>query len=162
MELEPIIRCFSEEFERFWAMMEKQVEICPEGLWGVKAGGYVYWQQIWHAMVIAELNAIENPEAKALSLDKYSRGVALLSDTLDRVPSKAEILEEAGRIKKLAMAYYESLSLASLSKEHPAMSKRLGKPHTRLHAALSTIRHLNYHIGACDAVLRERGLTGVY
>ncbi|MCL1915096.1 MAG: DinB family protein [Desulfovibrionaceae bacterium] len=162
MALEPIIQCFMEEFERFWAMMEKQVEICPEGLWGVKAGGYVYWQQIWHAMVIAELNAIEDPEVKALSVDKYSRDVALLSNTLAQAPAKAEILEEGGRIKKLAVGYYESLSVASLAMEHPALSKRLGKPHTRLHAALGTIRHLNYHIGACDAILRERGLPGVY
>ena len=162
MALEPVIQCFKEEFERFWGLLEKLVEVCPEDLWGKKAGGDVFWQQIWHAMAIAEVNTVEDLAVKIPAIDQYSREVALLSKTLDRVPGKAEILEHGRRIKQQALAYYDSMTVASLTQEHPAMTKRLRGPHTRQHAALALIRHVNYHIGACDAILREYGHPGVY
>jgi len=156
-----MIQHLKDEFEKFWDILEKQIEVCPETLWGAKAGNYFYWQQIWHVMVSSELATIEDPKVRTPSVDKYSWDVVMLSKTLDHVPPKAEMLEESRRIKKMALDYFNGLSVASLLLPHPRMSNRFGKPKTKLHAALALIRHVNYHIGSCDTALREHAHPGV-
>ncbi|MDR2503428.1 MAG: DinB family protein [Deltaproteobacteria bacterium] len=160
--MDAVIQCFKAEFERFWAMLEKQAEICPEKLWGQKAGGYVFWQQIWHTIACAEMFITEDPAGKLPLMEKYSRDVVMFNQTLEPAPDKTEILAEAGRIKTRVLDYYDGMRTADLEREHPSMTRRLGRPQSKQNAALALIRHCAYHVGCCDAVLREHGLKGVY
>lgn len=45
-----IIKCFAEEFDRFFSMLEKQIDICPDDLWSRQAGGYIFWQLLLHTL----------------------------------------------------------------------------------------------------------------
>jgi len=45
-----VIDSCREHFFMSFSMLEKMIEQCPEEVWNIKAGGFVFWQQLVHAL----------------------------------------------------------------------------------------------------------------
>lgn len=157
---DPVISCFKEEFSRFFALLEKQIEVCPDDLWRKKTAGYIFWQQLLHAIACVELYAL--PEGESSKQTAYERGVVMLSAIPKRHMTKKEMRGMADNMKQLAHAFIDKQTTATLTDKHARISKALGKELTNQHALIGLIRHACYHLGCCDAALRDHGLTGVY
>ena len=157
--MDAVIQCFKDDFERFWGLMEKQIDICPDEIWSKKAGGWIFWQQILHSIGCVELFVL--PEGESSSLP-FSREEVLLIKEPGQAVSKVEMLELAGRMKGLADAYIASTTAQTLTSPEAGISKRMGRELTRQYAIIALIRHCCYHLGCCDATLREHGIQGVY
>lgn len=157
---DPVIDCFREDFERFFSLLKQQVEVCPDDLWATKAGGSIFWQQLLHAFACIELYAL--PEGEPSRQTLYPRDVVMLSATPDRTMTKAEMYSLAADVKLLADAFIAGQTAATLTARHSGLSKALGRELTNQHALLGLVRHACYHLGSCDAVLRDHGIAGVY
>ncbi|MDR0826593.1 MAG: DinB family protein [Desulfovibrio sp.] len=162
MTLDPQIQYFKDDVERFWGMMEQQIEVCPDALWNKKAGGFVFWQQILHSVGCAEIYALEDPEPPLSVMSEYSTDVVMLNKEPDTKVSKTKLREVSDRVKKLVLTFLDGLTPQSISGQHERMTRRMGRLQTRQHAAQALIRHCGYHLGGCDAALREHGVKGVY
>lgn len=161
MHPDPVIECFSEDFERFFGMLESQIEACPDELWEERAGGFLYWQQLLHAFACVELYALPE-DGDALRLTGEPSGVVLLTALPEGSMSKARMRALAAKMRELARAFIAGQRKETLGLPHPALTRLLGKPKTNQHALMALIRHACYHIGCLDAFLRDHTGKGVY
>ena len=157
---DPVISCFKDEFDRFFGLLEKQIDVCPDDLWTQKTGGYIFWQQLLHVIACVELYAL--PEGESSKQTAYERGVIMLSALPKRHMTKTEMRELAAAMKTLAHTFIDGQSTATLTSKHARISKALGKELTNQHALMGLVRHACYHLGCCDAALRQHGVPGVY
>lgn len=153
------VTCIKDDYDRFWGMLEKQLEICPEALWTEKVAGWFFWQQLYHAMY--SIDFYTRPDEEPTQAP-FSYEISMLAEDAPRHLSKDELLAFAARMKKRAHAYIEATNPQNMNDNNPFLSRRLGKEVTRLYTAIAMIRHCNYHLGCCDAIFRERGLPAVY
>ena len=157
---DPGISCYKDEFERFHDLLTKQIDICPEELWTKKVGGYIYWQQLFHVFACIEIYAL--PDGQVSSQTLYPPEVVMFSQEPEVHMTKQQLKDFASKMKKMAVSFIESMSMDKLLLENSSMSKRLKSPKTNQNALIALIRHANYHLGSCDAILRQHGIPGVY
>lgn len=159
MERDAFVSCIRDDYDRFWKLLEKQVETCPEGLWAERVAGWYFWQQLYHAMYSMDFYTRPDEEP---SVAPFSYDISMLSEDAPRHLSKGELLAFGATMKKRAFDYIEATTPQNMGETNAFLSRRLGKEVSRLYAVIAMIRHCNYHLGCCDAIFRERGLPGVY
>ena len=157
----PLIQCFKSEFDRFFELLKKQVEVCPQDLWTKKVGGYIFWQQQLHAVMCVGLIYVEENDDIAAEVG-FSREVIMLSAEPSEEMSKEGLFILVEKVHKLAHTFMSSINDADLTKKHTVMSKTLGREMSNQNALIAMTRHCCYHLGCCDAILREHGIKGVY
>lgn len=157
---DPVIECFKGEFNRFFELMKKQIDVCPDELWNEKEGGYVFWQQIFHTAACVELYAL--PEGQPSQQTMYGREVVMLSSEAPTPMSKNELLDFTEKMQKLAYTFIDGMTVSKMTERNERMSKVTGKDMTKQNALIALVRHTCYHLGCCDTVLRSHGIAGVY
>ena len=50
MENNNLLKIAKTQFDLSFSMLEKMIEQCPDDLWNEKKGGFVFWQQLLHAL----------------------------------------------------------------------------------------------------------------
>ena len=155
-----IIKCFRDDFDRFYDMLLTQIEICPDELWAVQEGGYPYWQQILHAVAITELYAL--PEGTAPRQKRYSMSVAMLSEATEDIMGKAELKALAEDVRQSVYTFLEGMTAEKLMAVNEKTTRLLKKETLYMNTLIALVRHLSYHIGCCDTILRYHGMKGVY
>lgn len=136
-------------------MLEKLIEQCPEDIWSIKAGGFVFWQQILHAL--AGANFWMRQPGSVFSEPFADRRVY---PELDNDPEgKITRYEMAGYkdlVKGLCTSFFEGKDDAWLVSSSGIFDKI-----SNLDIVFMQIRHIQYHVGHCNSILRERGLKAV-
>ena len=161
---QPIIAGQRDSFEHAYGMMLRFIEVCPEDLWAEKFGGWPVWQQVYHALGSCQFWVLQDGETPEQG--PYPPEVNMFQSIPDAAPAKKDVLEYGARMKSRADAYLDALRDADLPGLNQGLTVRMkarGLPefsHSRTLAMLSG--HILYHLGACDAALRERGLKGVF
>ena len=152
-------------FEQAYGLTAQLVEVCPEDLWAKKFGGWPVWQHVYHALGTCCLFVLRTGEAPEPGL--YPPEVGMLQSTPDAAPPKKDLMEFAARTKAKVDAYLDALRDADLPDINQGLTARMKAfgvdrefSHSQTLAMLSG--HIMYHLGACDAALRERGLKGVF
>lgn len=136
-------------------MIESHIDACPDSLWNEKVGGFVFWQQILHALAgCLYWMREQNGEFDEPFRDREAYP-ELDQDPVGKV-SKDEMRELARKARELTEALYAGKDDAWLIEPNPMYGKI-----TNADAAFGQIRHLMYHAGHCDSALRERGLNAV-
>lgn len=156
---DPVVRCFKDDFDRFWGLLEKQMRVCPDDLWSKKAGGWPVWQQFLHAVGTVEFFIQAEGEASAF---KVGKDVIMLSSTPDKAVSRTELLDLAERMQELAHSFMNGVNRDSMTERYEPLSARFGREVTKQFVMLALVRHCNYHMGCIDAIFREYGHEGVY
>ena len=151
-------------FEQAYALVTQFIEVCPEEVWAKKFGGWPIWQQVYHALCYQFLTL---QDGEALEQELYPPEVGSFQSTPDAAPLKKDMLAYAARMKAQVDAYLNALrdvDLPGINQGLTARVKAFGMPrefsHSQTLAMLSG--HTLYHLGACDAALREHGLKGVF
>ncbi|MDR2945800.1 MAG: hypothetical protein LBV79_03535 [Candidatus Adiutrix sp.] len=157
---DPIIAAFKAEFDRFFTMLEKQIDICPEELWAKKVGGWPFWQQQLHSLACTFIYA--RPEGQAFEGVAYKPAVIMLAEEPDFTPAKDDLRRLAAEAKAAAHDYMDGLTAADLPGRHRLMCDTMKKDMTHQSALMALPRHICYHLGSCDAALRDLGIPGVY
>ena len=158
---DPVIACFWEEFERFHDFAIKQIDACPDELWLQKCGGFPLWQQFFHLFAYIEILALPRLESPLKENPYPPEGILLTQEVLPAM-TKKEMHALAERAHGVARGFMSGLTTARLTERHERLSERHGKERTLQFAVITLIRHTNYHLGCCEAILRDRGLAGIY
>ncbi len=132
-------------------MMEKLINDSPDSIWNEHRGGFVFWQQILHALTGAkfwlrcEKSDFQEPFA--------SRKVY---PELDGKPENNLTREELhslfADVKSACEAYFSGQTPESLIQPCPLYDKI-----SKLDVIFGQVRHIQHHIGCCNAILREAG-----
>ncbi|SHN62694.1 hypothetical protein [Desulfovibrio litoralis] len=157
---DPVISCFKDDFKRFFNLLETQIIIIPDSLWNKTLGGYPLWQQFFHTLACIELYAL--PDNQPSEQTFHTKEIVMLSGITNDIINKEDMLIFAQKMKKQALNFIEDMSLEKLTKKHNRTSTALKKECTNQYALIGLIRHICYHLGCCDALLRENGIKGVY
>jgi uncharacterized damage-inducible protein DinB len=127
----------------------------PEDLWGQKAGGFVFWQQILHTLTGLNfwMRLEKTPFTEPFSGKK-------IYPELDKAPedvlSKMELREYKEQVAQLCNAFFEGKDDAWLRQASVLYGKI-----SNLDVVMMQVRHMQYHVGHCNSILRERGVEAV-
>jgi len=152
-------------FENAYGLVTQFIEVCPDNIWTKKFGGWPVWQQIYHALGAFQFFTLQDGETPEQGL--YPPEVNSFQSTPDVAPAKKDMLEYAARMKTKVDAYIHALKDADLPNINQGLTARikaLGRSHEFSHSQTLAMLsgHTMYHLGSCDAALREHGLKGVF
>ena len=145
-------------FDRAWGLLVQVIDVCPEAVWAKKAGGFVFWQQLYHCFSAANLILPKDSEPEPAP---WGAETAKLKAEPTTTPSKEELKAYAAKMKAQVDAWIATLDDASLSQTHEGFSSRWASPMNNAAAFGIMLGHPFYHIGSCDAILRDNGEKGV-
>ncbi len=134
-------------------MLMSEIEACPDELWTAKVGGFVFFQQVLHALT--GLRFWARPED--LGFDEPFSERRLYPE-LDGIPEGSVSKEELRAYGASVAEQVESL-FEGKSDEWLFAPCHIDKKVTNFDVIQGQIRHVQYHAGHCDAALRERGIA---
>ena len=152
-----IVMAAQAPFQHAFGLLSAFMEQCPEELWISNKGGWPLWQQAGHTLTVLCFFAgkqAEDPPCPAAVLRLAEQGT--------QVVDKAAMLAFAGRCKAMADAYIAELDDAALTEENAPVSAVLGRSVSHAATLGMLASHTLYHLGSCDAALRDSGLPGTF
>ena len=143
-----------------FSLANEFIKVCPDTIWGKKVGGWPVWQQLFHTFgaidfFLRDADAAEEPPV-------FGEGVTELKVSPAEAPSKDKVREYIEKKQAQVQAYAAKLDDAALAEKHEGLSKRFGRDVTHAGTLALIASHTMYHLGSCDAALRENGLPGVF
>ncbi len=146
-------------FDRSMDFIKQFIEVCPEEIWLKNFGGWPVWQQIFHTVgcipfftdKMAGIQASED-DVKVCKLEVIGK----------QVKGREELLIMFGYMEKMAGEFFTSLNDAKLLEVCEPFLQKTGKSVTYAGLLSLMASHNMYHLGSCDAALREAGLKGVF
>lgn len=155
MEDNTLLVTTKRHFDLSYDMLKKMILKCPDDLWNEKNGGFIFFQQLLHA--ISGVNYWMRAENKEFIEPFNDRK---LYPELDNDPegrlSKAELLEYAENIEKLYEDFFENKNDEWLKKNSVILDKI-----SNMDVIFMIMRHIQYHVGHCDSILRDKGREAV-
>jgi uncharacterized damage-inducible protein DinB len=147
-------------FDFAFSLMMQFVDVCPDALWNKKFGGWPIWQQVYHALSAVDffiaapgvelIKGLTPPEVGSLSVQG------------DTPVAKDAMRQFAAQVKAAADGYMSALTDADMPTKAEGASLRMKRETVHATVMALMIGHLLYHLGSCDAALRENGLKGVF
>jgi hypothetical protein len=145
-----------------FGLMDEFLKLCPEDIWAQRFGGWPVWRQFFHSFSAVHFFLRAENAAEEPSPFGADAGDLKVKDSAAAVPSKEKMREYMETAQKRMDSYLASLDDAALGQINKGVSARMGRECT--HAATITlcVGHTMYHLGSCDAALRESGRPGVF
>lgn len=140
-------------------LCNKFLEICPEDIWRQKDGGWPVGQQFYHLLLASGKflagmgeSGVENPDPKG----------GQLSDDRTYCPSKDAARKFFNNISLGINKLLDRLDDEELLQKNQQFSQMLGKEVNNAECLNLMVAHMLYHLGSCDAALRNAGLEGAF
>ena len=154
-----IVTAVQAPFLNAFALLERSIDVCPEEIWREKNGGWPVWQQIYHALTALDFFVGQVGTPSDWPFDQATGSLNVVSEQyLTKEAAKKLATEAKARVD----IYLAGLSDADLAVREPRLSAVFGSdvPHGAIVGMLAS--HTLYHVGSCDAALRDHGLKGVF
>lgn len=147
-------------FQNAYGLVTKFIEVCPEEIWNEKNGGWPVWQQVVHNLS-AFCFLTDKPGDEPIPTPCEPEVARLLVQGTTPA-TKAEVTAYAEKCKARADAYIAGLTDADLTAINEPLTARIGfpMPHAAVLGMLAS--HTLYHLGSCDAALRDHCIPGVF
>lgn len=143
-----------------FALLAKFIEVCPENIWAEKSGGWPVWQQVYHVVGAVDffISVPGLPPSEPLAKPAFGELSEVADITVAKNQIKTAVDEAQARIDK----YVATLTDEDLAKRNEHLFAAANMDMT-VAATLSLLAaHTLYHLGSCDAALRDNGLKGVF
>ena len=147
-------------FDFAFSLLQQFMDVCPDDIWNKKFGGWPIWQQVYHALNAVDY-FISAPGAEPVK-GLVAPEVGSLKVQGENAVSRAEMKEFAMLVKAAADGYMNALTDADMVTIADGATKRMGRETKHATVVALMIGHILYHLGSCDAALRENGLKGVF
>ncbi|WP_300708818.1 DinB family protein [uncultured Desulfovibrio sp.] len=146
-------------FAHAWGLLEAYLDACPDAVWAEKNGGWPVWQQFLHAAMVPDFftRGEQDPLPAPAAPD-----VLMLSAQGRDVADKAAVRAYMAAVKARVDAWLERLDDAGLNAKDERLSAALGFAVDAMWIVVMLSAHTQYHLGSCDAALRDHGLPGVF
>lgn len=143
-----------------FGLVNEFIKVCPDTIWSKKFGAWPVWQQIFHPF--ASIDFFLRPIDAQPEPDLFAPGIAELKISLNDAPSKDMIKAYVEKAQARVAQYIAGLDDAALAAKNEGLSARFNREvnHARTLGLIAS--HTMYHLGCCDAALREEGIPGVF
>lgn len=143
-----------------FALVNEFIKVCPEKVWGQKFGGWPVWQQLYHAFTAVDffLRPADAPAEK----NPFDDAFGDLKQSAPEAPAKELVKDYVEKAQAKVREYIAGLDDAALSAKNEGISARMGRDMNHAGTLALIASHTMYHLGSCDAALRENGMPGVF
>ncbi len=149
--MEIMMAILKRQFDPSFAMFREIIDICPQGLWESVSGGYPFWQQVMHTLMGMQYWLRESDEP--ISEPDFGLGkVPDLGSVPDFILSREQVRSFADDVAVSSRKHLDSMNDEKLFRASAVNPKT-----TYFDNIIAQIRHIQYHVGHCDAILREHG-----
>jgi hypothetical protein len=136
-------------FDPSLEMLEKMIEQCPDEIWTQANGGFPFWQQIFHAYESIDYWMRKTDEK--YEEPKFKKDVAFdLDKTCSDFLNKEELKTYSKKIRKKVEKFFNELESQDFLRLNNGSDN-----FTYCDKVLCQIRHVQYHIGHCNSILRH-------
>lgn len=150
-----LIKTAKTQFDLSFAMLEKMIEKCPDDIWNEKKGGFVFWQQLLHAFTGINFWLRTNNE-KFIEPFADKKVYPELDHDPENQLSKEDLTEYKNAVKEISGEFFTDKDDEWLG----AKSVIYGKI-KNLDVIFMQVRHIQYHVGHCNSILRENNREAV-
>ncbi len=147
-------------FDFAFSLAMQFIEVCPDEIWKEKFGGWPVWQQLYHGISVSEFFIVD--EGAASDAGPCPAGMTLSAVADAQAPSKDAMKTYVQKIKGAVDAWMGKMNDAALPQKHEGASSRMKGDYSNANIMVLLTGHLLYHLGGCDAALRQHGLKGVF
>lgn len=155
-----IVEALKGPIDQSFNFLARFIDTCPDNIWAEKNGGWPVWQQIYHSL--GAVDFFVNASGEEGSPPLISADEAGLRKVSETTIGQAEIKSAWQAAKEKVDKYVAGLTDADLTKRNDGLYER-AKMEMSHAATLSLLgAHGLYHLGGCDAALRNHGLPGVF
>jgi len=156
-----MLKIIKRQFEISYQMLLEMVEACPEDLWTKINGGFPFWQQLYHTAYWIDFwlrEAYDGSEFRSMIFDgsisfELNREVKTFKSYL----TKEQLKEYLMKIHLKTERIFEKLNDEMLMT--PIIPGK--DDYTYSDVILEQVRHIMYHVGHCNSILRSKGLPAV-
>ena len=149
------------QFQRAWGLMCQFMDTCPDEIWAETNGGWPVWQQVAHVVAVLNFFILENDDT-AFVPAPAELGVLMLREQGQQQVSKEAMKAYGETVKAAVDARVARLADADLTRLQERASKKIGRDISYGAIMVMLTSHTMYHLGSCDAALRDHGLPGVF
>ena len=148
-------------YQRAWDLMCKFMDVCPDEIWAETNGGWPVWQQVAHTVAVLNFFILENDDDTFVPAPAEF-GVLMLKEQGQQVVSKEAMKAYGAAVKAAVDARVAKLTDDDLTRIQERVSKKIGRDLSYGAVMVMLASHTTYHLGSCDAALRDHGLPGVF
>ena len=148
-------------YQRAWSLMCQFMDVCPDEIWAETNGGWPVWQQVAHTVAVLNFFILENDDDTFVPAPA-ELGVLMLKEQGQQVVGKESIKAYGAAVKAAVDARVARLTDADLTRIQERVSKKIGRELSYGAVMVMLASHTMYHLGSCDAALRDHGLPGVF
>ena len=148
-------------YQRAWGLRCQLMDVCPDEIWAETNGGWPVWQQVAHTVAVLNFFILENDDDTIVPAPTEF-GVLMLKEQGQQVVSKEAMKAYGATVKAAVDARVARLTDADLTRVQERVSKKIGRELTYGTVMVMLASHTTYHLGSCDAALRDHGLLGVF
>lgn len=146
-------------FEHSWGLLNAYMDVCPDHVWSERNGGWPIWQQMAHALAVVDFFIKGKADFLPMPCDLDTLMLKTQGcDVVDKPAMRAYALT----VKARADSWWAGLADADLPVTDAVISGILGRPVSAAAVAVMLSSHSQYHLGSCDAALRDHNLPGVF
>jgi hypothetical protein len=150
-----IIKYLKKSHNNSYSMLEEMIEICPDYLWDKKAGGFVFWQQIMHALVGSRYWMREPDWDFKIPYKDKNLHLELNGEPEENL-SKEQVKNYWIEAKKQTQSIFDGKD-SNWLQSNCFISEKM----KNIDVILEDIRHIQYHVGHCNSILREHNEKAV-
>jgi hypothetical protein len=136
-------------------MLEEMICKCPDELWGAKNGGFVFWQQLLHAFTGINFWMRQDNEKFTEPFSDKRVYPELEQDPEDRL-TREDLLEYRDKVKEICSSFFRGKDDDWLLKNSIVYDKI-----KNIDVVFMQIRHIQYHVGHCNSILRDKNREAV-
>ena len=156
-----IVAALEQPYQRAWGLLAQFMEVCPDAIWAETNGGWPVWQQVAHTVAVLNFFILENDDDTFVPAPA-ELGVLMLKEQGQQVVSKEAMKAYGAAVKAAVDARVARLTDADLTRIQERVSKKIGRELSYGAVMVMLASHTMYHLGSCDAALRDHGLPGVF
>ena len=145
-----IVNELQKHFNRTGRMLLQSILACPDEIWETASEGYPLWKHAYHAAywldvwMSESLDRFEKPEGF------YTRSFEL-DNASAKVFTKNQVADYCSTVLKKCEMFFEKLQDEDLDERKPFFDKNP----TVFERIMGQIRHVSYHTGYMDCILKK-------
>ena len=161
MDIQPLTMAIKRQYDYSLTMLREIIDTCPNELWTERNGLFPFWQQLYHALYWTDYNIQESCNGEKIFSWKTDKNITHELDEEKTIfpeyLTKDELIFYFQAFIEKKDRFFSKLD--DLALLEPISHRQDG--YAYLDIITNQIRHIMYHVGHCDCILRDNGYSAI-